>query len=50
MFELAVNQNEGMMHGVAVIRTFLNDFLGKALEAQAEHQQSTGADPAKATR
>ncbi|WP_156993042.1 hypothetical protein [Aeromonas fluvialis] len=53
MFELAVNQKERMMHGVAVIRTFLNDFLGKELEAQEAQeaqQQSAGADQAKTTR
>ena len=35
---------------IAVIRTFLNYFLGKELEAQAERQQAPGAEQPEATR
>jgi uncharacterized membrane protein len=35
---------------IAVIRTFLNYFLGKELEAQAERQQEPNAEQAGATR
>ena len=62
VFEIA-SLREGMMHGVelfqllleiisiaAVIRTFLNYFLGKELEAQAEHQQEQRSEQAKAAQ